>query len=65
VRELLVAEKSEDRYKDLNEGLAYEDPNGIWVIYSSRPVIVVADEEPVDLNKMIVKIADFGKGNSF
>jgi hypothetical protein len=65
VQELLVAEKSEDRYKDPKEGLAHEDPNGIWVIYSSRPVNVVADEEPVDLKKMVVKIADFGKGNTF
>ena len=65
VRELLAAEKSEEQYGDPNKGILYEDPNGTGVIYASRSLALVAEGEPVDLCKMKVKIADFGKGSSF
>ena len=41
----------------------YEDPNGVGVIYASRPIAVVADGELVGLGKLKVKFADFGKGS--
>jgi serine/threonine-protein kinase SRPK3 len=61
VQELLKVENSTDQ--DHLEGVAYEDPNGVWVIYHSRPLSLVSDGEPVDLGKMKVKIADFGKAS--
>ena len=63
VQELLAAEKSEEQYGDPNKDMIYEDPNSVGVIYASRPVALVADGELVDLSKMKVKIADFGKGS--
>ena len=65
VTELLAAENSGKQYGDPNQDILYQDPNGVVVIYASRPVALVADGDPVDLGKMKVKIADFGKGPSF
>jgi len=64
ILELLAAEQSRESY-DPNQDLFYEDPNGKAVIYYSRPLSLVADGETVDIKKMQVKIADFGKGFSF
>lgn len=63
IKELLAAEKSQEQYGDPKRDMIHEDPNGIGVIYASRPVALVADGELVELGKMKVKIADFGKGS--
>jgi len=65
VRELLASEKSGEQYGDRSKDIIHEDPSGVAVIYASRPLALVADGEPLDLCKMRVKIADFGKGSPF
>lgn len=62
IQELLAAEKSEENYDDPEMYKVYEDPDGLAVIYHSRPITLVVDGEEIDIKKMKVKIADFGKG---
>jgi hypothetical protein len=63
VKELLVAEKStQQQYADPKKDIFYQDPDGLAVMYMTKPLRLLADGEPVDLKKMQIKIADFGKG---
>lgn len=64
VKELLIAEKSTQQYADPKKDIFYEDPDGLAVMYMTKPLRLLADGEPVDLKKMQIKIADFGKGST-
>jgi len=64
LQEFLEAEKWGDENIDPAQDVLYEASDGIGIIYVSRPLNLAADGDLVDLGKLEVKIADFGKGAS-
>lgn len=65
MQELLAAEKSNKQYMDPEAYKIQDDPNGKAVIYGTNAITLIPEGQSVDLKKMIVKIADFGKGYLF
>lgn len=64
VQELLAAEKSNKRYLDPEAYKIQDDLNEKVVIYGTDPLALVSEGQAMDIKKMTVKIADFGKGIS-
>jgi hypothetical protein len=64
IQELLAVEKPNKQYSDPEAYKMQDDSNGRVAIYRTNPLALVPEGQVMDLQKMIVKIADFGKGVS-
>lgn len=64
VQELIDVEKQNKQCLDPEDYKIKDDNNGKIAIYGTNAIALVPEGEAMDLKKLIVKISDFGKGES-
>ena len=62
LQELLAAKKPNKPVCDIDSFKTVDDSDGKVVMYKTDPLALVPEGKLIHLNKMIVKIADFGLG---
>jgi hypothetical protein len=62
ISDILTAEKGKYEGESKDSYKIYEDAEGKVAIYHEQPLDLVPEGKLMDLDNMIVKIADFGQG---
>jgi hypothetical protein len=63
VRELLARDKAFSIYGDPTEACWEAESDGVKIrMYQSQPICFFSDGDPLPLQDLVIKVADFGKG---